>query len=135
VRAIWIALALAGCSKSDREATPPPSQTPPPVTAAEKQRGVAACADYKIKVCECAGRRPDLAEQCRMADARVAALEMSLELADAAADTGEADSEKALAISNARKVMRKCIEEVAQLARGCAALTPEAEMRQRPPAE
>lgn len=114
-------LALAACSERKRSEEPPPSQTPPPVTAAEKDRGVAACTDYKRRVCACAESRPNLAESCRLADARFDALEMSLKLADAAEDTGEADSEKAMAISNARRVMRKCIEEAAALAKGCGA--------------
>lgn len=120
MRALVVAAILvAGCKSADRSGEPEPSRTPPPVTAAEKQRGVAACRDYKERVCECARTRPDLAQACRLADQRFAALDMSLELADAEDDTGEADSNKALAISNARRVMRKCIEQVAELARGC----------------
>ena len=121
--AVALALATGACKERERSAEPP-SRTPPPVTAAEKQRGVAACADYKSRVCACArSSRPDLAGQCRMADTRIDALELSLKMADAERDTGKADSNKALAISNARKVMRQCIEQVAELAGGCAGFT------------
>lgn len=122
-------LAALGCDSNRRDEAPEPKtwQGPPPVTAAEKQRGLAACADYQKKVCACAETRADLAGDCRMAGSRISALELSLRIAAAEKITEPAagnarednDSSRALAISNARKVMRRCIEQVAELARGC----------------
>ena len=126
MRLVWIAaLALAlGCSERDEPPEPEAWTGPPPVGEAEKRRGLAACADYKTRVCACAESRRELAEECRMADGRISALELSLRIAAAESESGDESSSRALAISNARKVMRRCIEQAAELARGCP--TPEA---------
>lgn len=132
--ALAAALALftaCGERAQKTEPEPEPWRGPPPVTEVEKRRGLAACADYKRRVCACAKTDPGKAADCRMADSRIGALELSLRIAAAEREAGGAspdgddnDSSRALAISNARKVMRRCIEQVAQLARGCPTPTP-----------
>lgn len=105
-----------GCKKGDEERPAPEPEGPPPVTAAEEERGEKACADYREKVCACAETNPSLASDCGMADSRREALELSLRISRAA---GESDDGRAAALGNARRVMQRCIEQAAELARGC----------------
>lgn len=102
---------VAGC-KDRREAAPTPSTEPPPVTLPERQRAHDACTDYVQRLCACAERQPELAERCRLKQAKVEAVGLTLAVIDDPASAPEA-------VTRARaemvKVVARCIEEAAQL--------------------
>lgn len=113
-----LATLAGGCSRSDRGDQPAAKRSgPPPVSTAERQRGVRACRDYRERVCACADDDPALAADCRMAGSRIKALDLSLGIARSEPE-GD-DSSRAAALANARRVMQRCIEQAGELAMGC----------------
>ncbi|MBK9035594.1 MAG: hypothetical protein IPL61_30775 [Myxococcales bacterium] len=106
------ALSLAGCKKKPREGPPP---RPAPMPEVEVTRGRAACDDLVARLCACAQAQPgraDLADACQMKKAKPEALALMLETAqrDDVAPDAVVRSQQA-----ARKIIEKCIQEVAAL--------------------
>ena len=112
------AAALTGC---EPEKTRKGDQAPPviePMGEGEQDVGREACNSYVTQVCGCVGKMPDLKQECEMAKARPNAFEMNTRAAMAQGDANTKDR-KAL-VANARKIMRSCIEDAAELAKkGC----------------
>ncbi len=118
-----IGLVAAGC----QEQKPAKGEAPPPMIEpmgdGESQVGQQACNGYVQQVCGCVAKMPDLKEECEMAKARPNAFEINTRAAMAQGDANTKDR-RAL-IANARKIMRSCIEDAAELAKkGCAMALP-----------
>ncbi|MEZ4398548.1 MAG: hypothetical protein R3B06_00910 [Kofleriaceae bacterium] len=111
--ALALALAGAGCKRA-ADAPPAPSR-PAPLPAAEVTRAKAACDDLVARLCACAQAHPDqpaLAERCELKKAKPEALALAL---DTAARTDVGDDSVVRAQLTARKIVEKCVEEIAAL--------------------
>lgn len=112
--------AAAGCKKDKaEEKKPPPGEGPPPISKVEEKRGTEACSDFKVRACKCASQHPEnqaLATDCQLADSRIAALDLSIEHSTASNASAE---NRAIVIGNGRRVIQRCIERSAQLAKNC----------------
>lgn len=122
-RALAVALALvAGCKdggKGGKDERTAPGPAAPPVTLPERQRASDACSTYVSQLCACAERRPELAESCRLKQAKVEAIGLTLAVID---DPASAPDAVTRARAEMVKVVARCIEEAAQLpALGCPA--------------
>jgi hypothetical protein len=109
VKALGLAalVVLAGACKKEEAA-----ERPAPMSAAERQRGEAACTTYVERLCACAAERPALAEQCELQGGRVDTIRLVLEIAD---DPGVSAGEIFAAQRSARQVIARCIEDLARL--------------------
>jgi len=105
---------LAACKKQE----PPPKQHGvPPMPAAEVQRSQDACKTYVERVCACAEKVPDAAQQCELARALPEAVRIGLEVA-ASPDSQPDIVQQSYA--SVRKTAKECIEQTAKLpALGC----------------
>lgn len=110
-----VVLAATGC-RSSRDAPPDPGEGPPPLTESERELGTKACNDYQARVCACAESRAELAADCRMAGSRLEALELSSNVSIA---EGTSAADRAAALGNARQIIRRCVEQSAELAKTC----------------
>jgi len=111
VLALTSALVLAaGCAKKSDEPAPAADDRPPPVPAAEVQRGKDACAAYVEKVCACT--TPAAQDACGLAKALPDALQVGVEVA-----TSPDSDERAVRHANdsIRKTIKECIEQAARL--------------------
>jgi hypothetical protein len=106
VRALVLAVVLAGCAKKTAEAPVKP------IPAEEVKRGQDACKAYVDQVCACARKVPAVQAQCDAARAMPEALNLQVEFASAG-DTNKNDVLAAQA--GVRKVVKTCIEETAKL--------------------
>ena len=118
----WMMLLCVLAAGCDKKTEPAKGEAPPPMIEpmgdGESQVGRQACAAYVDQVCGCALKTPDLKEECEMAKARPNAFEMNTRAAMAQGDANSKDR-RAL-VANARKIMRSCIEDAAELAKqGC----------------
>ena len=87
---------------------------PPPIAAAERDSGTKACVAYELRVCACVEAKPDLADECKLAKARPAALAELLNMLDGkTANLGP--KAKRMTLFTARKTIRKCFEADAEL--------------------
>jgi hypothetical protein len=116
--------APSGCQ--DQKQQPEKGEPPPPMIEpmgeGEAQVGLEACNAYVQQVCGCAGKMPELKDECEMAKARPNAFEMNTRAAMA---QGNADSKDRRAlVANARKIMRSCIEDSQALAKKNCPLAP-----------
>jgi len=117
--AAFIAVAVAGCRKSDEPARETePKALPSPISATEAERGRQACDSYADQVCDCALAQPDLTGECDLARSRPGAFELNLRSAMAEGNASLRD--RSAIQANARKIARACIEDAAALIkRGC----------------
>ena len=120
---LLLGLAAAGCEEKKPTKGEPPPPMIEPMGEGESQVGQQACNAYVEQVCGCAAKMPDLKAECDMAKARPNAFEMNTRAAMAQGDANTKDR-RAL-IANARKIMRSCIEDAAELAKkGCPMASP-----------
>ncbi len=116
--ALACCLALAGCNKGDdgKSGQVPADEGPPPIEQAEAARGVTACEQYKAAVCACAEKTesPDHDRECKLADSRIEALKMQLDVL--AAKDQIAGQDRRVVQAEARKVIKGCLEDTAKLA-------------------
>ena len=106
MRALILAVILAGCAKKTAEE--PPVK---PIPAEEVKRGEDACKAYVDQVCACAAKVPAAKDACDAARAMPDALKLQVEFA--ASDTNKNDVLAAQA--GIRKLVKACIEETAKL--------------------
>ena len=117
------AVAAAGCEEKKPGKGEPVPPAIEPMGQGEQEVGHEACNAYVAQVCGCVAKMPDLKEECEMAKARPNAFEMNTRAAMAQGDANTKDR-KAL-VANARKIMRSCIEDGAELAKkGCPMAAP-----------
>jgi len=120
VLACFALAAASGCKKDKaEEKQPPPGDGPPPISKVEEKRGTEACSDFKVRACKCASEHPEnsaLVTDCKLADSRIEALNLSIEHSTASNASAE---NRAIVIGNGRRVIQRCIERSAQLAKNC----------------
>lgn len=117
------AVAAAGCKEKNSGTGEPVPPAIEPMGDGEQEVGREACNAYVAQVCGCVAKMPDLKEECEMSKARPNAFEMNTRAAMAQGDANTKDR-KAL-VANARKIMRSCIEDGAELAKkGCPMAAP-----------
>ena len=115
MRWLLVLLVVAGCSKQEPTAGPPPEDKPPQIPQTELKRGQDACGAYVTKICACTA--PEAARQCGLAKALPDAIATGLEVAQNPEST-----RRDVVQSNdvVRKTMKECIEQLAKLpALGC----------------
>jgi len=118
----WAALAI-GCRGTSDDGNRRPPALPAPLSAAESERGIEACAAYRDRVCQCAESMPDadaagreVADQCQFAKAKHSSLTMVLEVNRQPKDAAE----RAKTNDTARRIIASCIEGHGRLAAlGC----------------
>jgi hypothetical protein len=111
-------LALAGCEEKKPGKGDPVPPAIEPMGEGESQVGREACNAYVAQVCGCVAKMPDLEDECEMSRARPNAFDMNTRAAMAQGDANTKDRRSLVA--NARKIMRSCIEDAAELAKkGC----------------
>ncbi len=99
-------LVLAACAKKSE---PPPPASNPTIPAAELKRGEDACRAYVEKVCACTSAAAK--KECELAKALPEAIRVSLEIGNST----EKREEVVGANAEVRKVIKGCIESLAQL--------------------
>ena len=98
---------VAACAK--KAEPPPPASDTPTIPAAELKRGEEACTTYVERVCACT---TDLAKkECALAKALPEAIRVALEIGGGTQKRDEAVGANA----EVRKVIKGCIESLAQL--------------------
>jgi len=112
-------IAVSACnqqSEVEKGELPPPMIEP--MGDGEAEVGRDACLAYVTQVCGCVAKMPELKGECEMANARPNAFEMNTRAAMA---QGNADTkDRRTLVANARKIMRACIADAADLAKkGC----------------
>jgi hypothetical protein len=108
-----VAALIMGCK--DQADEPATAIRPAPMPEPEMTRARAACDDLVARLCACSAAHPDnaeLADRCQIKHAKPEALALALE---AAADMTRSDDTIRRAQASARKIVGKCIEEVAAL--------------------
>jgi len=113
VKALVVAALLGSLGGCAKKAEPPPAAVVQ-MPADEVKRGQDACDAYVAKVCACTA--PAAAQECKLAKALPDAIQLSLGVAAGTQKSDEARS----AIREIRKVVKGCVESLAQLpALGC----------------
>ena len=108
-----LAAPLAGCKKESAEGGAGAEQGPPPPSETEVERARAACKDYQQKVCQAAEGKPALAEECKLAQPRLDALEMQVR---ALRSSGEmTDNDRRVVQAAVRRLAAECIQDAARL--------------------
>jgi hypothetical protein len=114
---LWLALGATGACR--KQAEPEPAALPPPVSEPEATRGLAACQDYRAKVCACAEAKAgdaELRELCELSAAKQSGLEMVLQVNRTTASAAE----RLKTADTVQRYVRSCIEGISDLApRGC----------------
>ncbi len=118
VLAVVALLAVAGCSedKQGPVKTKPADDVdmPPPIEPPERATGMQACETYHARVCACAQAHADMAEECRLAEARPSSLAELFEMLDGTtANLGP--KARRVTLKTARKTIRMCFEADAAL--------------------
>jgi hypothetical protein len=114
----WFVLVLlAACAKKPAKPGLAPGE-PPRMEAAEQERGKQICDGYVARLCTCAQANATLKDQCALAEGQPQALALHLGLLNGA--NGPLDDEdRRLAQSNARLVIKACVESDARLPASC----------------
>jgi hypothetical protein len=109
--AIAVAGAPGGCARERDDKAAPAAEGPPPISEAEATRARDACAGYREKVCALADDDPAHEAGCRMAETRLQALDMHLDVLGGAMP----DRDRRALQAEARKVVKGCLEDLARL--------------------
>ena len=113
IAVLILALGLACKGGSGQEGEPPAEPDQPTLGETEAQRGREACEAYKQIVCACAGAAgaadPEMARECRLADARIEALDLQLRVLAAGDDLKNTD--RGVVMAEVRKVITGCFED------------------------
>jgi hypothetical protein len=116
--AALVAAAAAGCEREPRERPRPAAAVDPgvpPMPEAEQARGVELCDRYVARLCACAERAPELADDCALARAQPEALGMHLALLRGAEGPLN-PADRAVVEEHARAVIAACVRADGQLA-------------------
>lgn len=118
----WLAVialcAVAAC-KSESKQEQPPEQPNLQIGEVEADRGRKACTAYKQQVCACAERTDDaeIDRECRLADARIGALNTHIRVLSSPGDMTRRD--RSVVLSEVRKVIKGCFEDSVELTKKC----------------
>ncbi len=115
---VLFACLVPACKKQERSSKKA-EDGPEPISVKEQERGQDACADFKKRACACASEHPDngkLETDCKLADSRIEALNLS---ARVSATENSSAADRSAGVTNARRVVSKCIERSAELAKNC----------------
>jgi len=104
-------LAAAGCKPKEEGAERAPVH--PLVSGGEMARAHAACLDYKTQVCAKAKTTSTFAEPCRLADTRIAGLDLHEKALTGAGDMSPED--QAVIHTELRRTAKACIEDAGKL--------------------